>query len=152
MSYNINYCRNGFYSDEFDLAKMGRVFFLNVFVCFVLAKTKGFNGGKQHYYGKDNGGGSEPCLDFWEDMEMSRDYNDDCSSDQYFDILIDIIDNHAGSKNPFFIHMALKKVHDPFATYSSESDESFDDRIGVCKCMVGVDYQMGRLMDHFQYK
>ena len=134
-------------------------------------KTKGFNGGKQDYYTKENGGGSESYLDFWEDLEISRDYSDDYSTDQYFDILIDILNDHADSNNavsedPFFVYLALQTVHDPFPTYSSESDESdyykqcisnyestfssFDDRIGVCECMVGVDYQMGRLMRHFE--
>ena len=136
---------------------------------FCWKKLKGFNGGRQDYYTKKSG--SQSYLDFWEDMEISRDYSDDYSTDQYFDILIDILNDHADSKNPvskdpFFIYMALQAEHDPFPIYSDESDESdyykqcasrykstfssFEDRISVCECIVGVDYQMGRLMGHFQ--
>ena len=44
-------------------------------------------------------------VDFWEDMETWRDHNDDYSTDQYFDISIHIIDDHADSEDSFFICM-----------------------------------------------
>ena len=124
----------------------------------------GFNGGLEGYFDKTASG----YLDFWQDLELTSDYSDAYSTDQYFDETIKTLERHRNMDNseniPFFMYVGLQATHTPFPThvdseitkyyefclekYGTEI-EDFDDRVNVCEGILGIDAGMGQLMEYF---
>ena len=75
-------------------------------------KFIGFNGGSEEYFKKTH----KSWIDFWDDLEVTSDYTDGYSTDQYFDLILSTLDEHEAdtdndTDSPFFMYVGLQATH-----------------------------------------
>ena len=138
------------------------------------SQFKGFNGGIENYFTKlrERVVFPDSFIDFWDGLQVSEEYSDGYSTDQYFDEVINIVkekakekENKKNNDNPFFVYAGLQANHIPFPDHSDDSTftqyyadcvdkyekyfDNFDTRIGVCESVLGIDAGIGKLMSYF---